>query len=458
MQLSRHDGNSKRDPSPFRRVASPQRRLRVLTDPTIDLEHGPGRWLRQACETDTIEWFSLRSGDQSDRYVVMESEVPDGVPLRIHPREDNSVILAVVQPLSWRRAIANREVTQGYDRNVVYDALVLSGVAEAVEADVFVTSRAYLLSELRGGRANVFGIDEGLALVGLFQRLSFEHVTWQWQDAAPRSSCVVSASLSLEVAVERHVRSFEPWIGHGVAVAQRTGLKDPDGVELARGFRSRLASAIRALDEVRGRHQSGQGELGGDWQADVERVLMFVWSAFDVLAHAADLQFNLESPLSNIGWQKREWRRRLGRSSDGRSLAATVEAVLPTITAVFALRNGIHHSPRREGGYGDGHRTESILLLTSAEMQLFRHLEGTPSWSRGDSDWLGDPRGKWLVAPVPFVEHVLRMALDALEELLAEMVHALGNLEHHSMPHIVENEEDRRRLAALVGLEGLTAN
>lgn len=98
-------------------------------------------------------------------------------------------------------------------------------------------------------------------------------------------------------------------------------------------------------------------------------------------------------------------------------------------------------------------------MLTDDEMGLFDHLGGTPSWNRGNWSEPDDPGGTWFVAALPFVEHILRMSLDVLEELLVHIVDEAPVVDgRRRTPHLVEPEEDRRRLAALVGLDGLTAS
>lgn len=452
LRLSQPFNYSPRDPSPFRRASGPQRRLRVLTDPGLDASDRRVRWATEACRTDTIEWLSLSEGDEdADWTIHIEPEVNNHLLLRAVSRDGQTTSLSRIRSMTWRHMMAKKAAAEGVDQRAALSALVSAGVAESRHADVFITDDQYLLATWAGlNGPNIMDLDESLALIGLYQRTSYGKVAWK---ISSTSRMAVASFLCLETAAEEHIASFAGWFDHCLTRHQLTG--ELQLSNLARGFISRIASALRALDAVHARDQAGQGELeGGDWQADIEGVIIFLWSAFDVLAHAANVLFSLVVDPRETGWQKKSWRRSLFKEDRTRRLATLANERLPEMTMLFELRNGIHRSPREEGGYSrNSRRTDSVLLLTDAEMRLFDGLGATPAWNKGRLGADVMPESPWVVAAVPFAESVVATALTVLNELLVEIFadppEPMGGT---TSPGFVDEPDDRVRFAALAGL------
>ncbi|MDP8930983.1 MAG: hypothetical protein M3O70_21020 [Actinomycetota bacterium] len=339
----------------------------------------------------------------------------------------------------------------------VLRALWVGGVAESEEVDALATDDVHLLGDwkdLQG--ANVMGLDEALDLIGLYQRRAYGEVRW---NPSPSGSVSITSYHCWRAAAEEWVPAYDEWFGRCRAIAVTKG--DQQLPDLARGVASRLTSALRAVDEVRGLHQVGQGDLGGgDWPGTADSVMMFTWSAFDVLARAADRIFDLQSPRAVLGWQKDSWRKRLHQAPNGQRLAELSAPGTPhhgLVKVLSRLRNGIHQAPYGRGGYSESfiEPPESVLMLTDGEIEPIRDMLGEhPAWFRSKVEGVESmPHEPWLVAAVPLVEWLVVTSFHVLNDLIEVMSDGLPDPPpDHIRAHSLINKGDNRdRIRALVG-------
>lgn len=295
-------------------------------------------------------------------------------------------------------------------------------VAEAIDADLFITERAYLLEEEIGlaREATVLPPREALPVIGLYLRLqdvyrirhsrfmsSFGGSPPRWLFFWAAAHHVLPASARWSRACGEH--------------AQASG--DDDFSYLAASLHHRVAGALDARDRLLGVLAVPQGNQGGeDALTLLTQICLWLMGAFDVAAQVAHRSLGLPPKQERYAaWQDPDWRQRvaahdaaLGRLTGIGSEGAHV------LTILGEIRNSIHGEVLSSLGFQQGSdnpletlvgipRSRQAALLTAVDALGGREAWGAKVLVQGDLH----------VHPGDFTEELVVRALRLLDALMA---------------------------------------
>jgi hypothetical protein len=294
----------------------------------------------------------------------------------------------------------------------VFAALAFAAASDEMDADGFVTRRAYLDRNDENDPV-AFGPEDALGLIGLIRR-------------ARGNSSLGRDMMDLRLGgstyhfvLERELlRDAWPWFS--AIVSSGTQSNDRSLVYLSQTARERFTRVLQIRDRL---HFTARGEPTGERGDEVvfqlETLLMFLSAAFDAAARVAHVVY-FGSDYSSAGWRREQWRKRLADVEPAvAALAGDGTHGGAILQMIGALRNTIHGEGLRSGEIREsGQRPAQLVRVTEKEGQrLARLLEeiGADSsvWGveeRRDEVWLAADR---------FVEALVPQATALLNQLMA---------------------------------------
>ena len=265
------------------------------------------------------------------------------------------------------------------------DAVALQ-VAAAIGADLFITTRPYLYEKRwgMGGGVTLVGVDDALAIIGLYLRAQGRYVTWRGADG--RGTSTMNRGLFYWVGTRELLPAAWRWF---TACLQHShGGGDERLVFVAQSVLQRTQRAIQARDDLHvALNKPPDNDTAEEALAAMDVVLLLLMGAVDGTARVAHTTLRLASEPHNSGWQRRRrWLREVAdHSSELADLFITDTDQWNVLTILRLLRNAIHGEALQPLAVGAAHHRERTLVgLPSADtgelMTAIDALGGGAMW------------------------------------------------------------------------------
>jgi len=212
-------------------------------------------------------------------------------------------------------------------------------VAQAMGANISITARRYVFesSALRQSPVCFVGVEEALALIGLYLRSQGEFVVLGGRDRIElgrRHFYWVGARELLP----------EAWRWLAACTQRSHAAGDERPLYLGVSLLQRVERSLWARDDLHRASQRPQtGETSDLVLKALDRILLFLMGAVDAAARVAHIVLNLKGELRFAGWRQQEWYRALLKSDP--ALAAVVapgSAHERALLILSRLRNSVH--------------------------------------------------------------------------------------------------------------------
>ena len=291
-------------------------------------------------------------------------------------------------------------------------------VADAIDADLIITRREYLL-ERRGRNHDVIAAtpEEALPLIGLYLRTQGSFVTWRSEDGTFTSK--LDRDLFFHVGARELLPASWRWFSACVQSATRNGTSAPPDelAYVARSAWERVQRALEARDRVLvALNQTQNPNSQSEAMASLDFLLLSLMGAFDASARVAHTVLGLpDDDLFNAGWQKtKRWVKDVKKEHAGLGAVAGQPANQEVIKIVADLRNTIHGASLRGVMFRTGSQSQLLVGLdagTSAVDQM-RRSKDPAAWG------LLEIGGAVFLDPLSFVDHVITSAVSFLNEVM----------------------------------------
>jgi hypothetical protein len=258
-------------------------------------------------------------------------------------------------------------------------------VAWAVNADIFITDRAYLYEARQGARPmTLLRPREALAIVGLYLRSQGAYVAFRSPDISPsmgRTRYFTVGAVELLPAVWR-------W-SSACSAASQSSVNDRLG-HLAGSLLQRVQSALQARDEVhRTLNQVQDNNMIDLVLYHFDIVTLFLMGAADVTARVAHRVLGLPADKAHhAGWQDTSgWLKKVKQKH-----SPLAEVVKPetsgkcTLTILSKLRNSIHGETFGAHRVSGSHSEPAATFIrlpqadVSAVSEAIKELGGAELW------------------------------------------------------------------------------
>lgn len=311
--------------------------------------------------------------------------------------------------------------------------MLAAGAAEAIDADLFVTRRRYLLDSPRPAvrATTVITPEDALGLVSLYLRAQGEATIV----IAPGGMRITATRRAFmregAVALTPHASAWAvPFNQHAHAL----GLEDIEG--LAPSLFERVARTLRARDDLHVTLNATGGKDIAEPLDHLDSFLLSLGAAFDVAARVAHHTLGLPGRQRDAGFRRVGWLKQLRRADQALgALVASESEGARTLAVLSALRNTIHESAFRRVGVGFQSTTahERVHLTPTLYRELFdavQHLGGEEAWGL-------EPLGSGLFQtahPDRLVEALLPRSLVLLDSIVAlTRTDSLPGVDMHSV-------------------------
>lgn len=259
-------------------------------------------------------------------------------------------------------------------------------VAEAVGADIFVTDRPYLhaLTWRLSPGVTYCGLDDTLALVGLYQRVQGSFVVSGTLDGRGRHS--LNRGLYYWVGTRELLPAAWRWFAACVQHARGSG--DDGLIFLGQSLLQRVQRALQVRDDVHvALNKPQNNDTADEALMSLDVVLLLLMGAVDVTARVMHRVLQLDGKASTAGWQYPKWVKKVAASEP----TAAEPLVGPTdhkhvLTILRQLRNSIHGEALSALGVSRAReRAGTLVGLRVADqngfMQAVNALGGPSVWS-----------------------------------------------------------------------------
>lgn len=314
-------------------------------------------------------------------------------------------------------AVPSSYVDSPHPRGRMRSDLTALLVADAVEADAYVTEREFLLErEFDLARSvTVLHPREALPVVGLYLRSQGAYVVkrtrygFNWLETPPRFYFFWAAAHHLLPASAQWSGAF-------------AGTDDDDvRRHLPASLHQRVAGVLDTRDQLLGVLAVPQGNQSGeDALTLMTQIALWFMGAFDVAALVARHCLGLDIPEERSAWQRQEWQLAVRRRSPG--LAALVEPGSEgghVLTILREIRNVIHGeamSPLMFQRGSDGPTETRVKIPKSREAALLASIDalGGPELWGAEVLWPNDLH----LAAGPFMEQLVSRGIGLLNALM----------------------------------------
>lgn len=221
------------------------------------------------------------------------------------------------------------------------DMLALEVANQAIDADILVTDRDYLLRgeglvSRRG--VTICNIDEAIALISLYLRAQGEYVLPT--GGGVRHTC----NRGLFYWVGTRELLPEGWRWFSACVYHSSGSGDDKLLGLGGSVLSRVQRAIEARDRVHiALNRTTNNDINDDALGNLDHVLMLLMGAVDASARVAHYVLGLDGNEYQTSWQKKEWLKKVGKERQELAKLFEVDSHhWHTLEILRLLRNSIH--------------------------------------------------------------------------------------------------------------------
>jgi hypothetical protein len=258
-------------------------------------------------------------------------------------------------------------------------------VANAIGADLFITSRPYLHAvdwQIADG-VTFADVDEALAILGLYLRAQGLHVVSR--NPTGGGSFTMNRGLFFWVGARELLPSAWRWFA--ACVQHSAGSGTDRMLFLGQSVLQRVERAAQVRDEVHiGLNKPQNNDTAEESLSSLDVVLLLLMGSLDATARVAHAVLGLTTSPRNSGWQRSGW------IQDVTAVAPALGALFQpgtderhTLTILQLLRNSIHGEAMQAIGVGGTRRRERTLvsLPASNEPELrtaFLALGGLAAW------------------------------------------------------------------------------
>ena len=292
-------------------------------------------------------------------------------------------------------------------------------VAEALGADVFVTSREYLFAtslELAEG-VTIARVDEALSILGLYLRTQGLYVPVATPDGV--GSVRVNRGLFFWVGTVDALPSAWRWLVGCADVANR--INDDSPLILGQSVLQRVQRALQARDEVHLWLNAPQDNDTADRALSaLDVVLLLLMGAVDATAQIVHRDLELKGHPWEAKWQKAGWLKNVAISAPSLSaLFSRGSEDFHTLRVLRLLRNCVHGEALQQLAVVSGPKRERTLVaVPEADLQ---ELETSFEASGGRVAWGVEELlpGRLHFDPGVFVEQLFPRVLTMLDHIMA---------------------------------------
>ena len=296
-------------------------------------------------------------------------------------------------------------------------------VAEAIQADVFITDRPYLHSLTWSLASNVtfLSSDAVLPFLSLYLRTQWQFLIWKGQTGR----ATVNRGLFYEIGTVASLPAVWRW---STACAQHDRFRGAGLLAyLSQAATKRVGRALELRDHVhRAMNRPQDNDVADDALLAFDSAILFLMGALDAVARVAHATLGLSGSAHAAGWQRRDWRKRVAREAP--ELAALVApgshggAVVEILTA---LRNTVHSAGLSSVGASTtrAERQRTLIDLTSGlSGDDLRDVFAAMDVLDGHGAWGIETLvpGRVFVDPGHLLEQVVVPTLRLLDGLMAE--------------------------------------
>ena len=300
------------------------------------------------------------------------------------------------------------------------DALAAE-VAEAMQADLFITERPYLF-ETRAAMAHGVTLcrpPEALALAAHYLRSQNEFIIWQAADGS--GAYAMNEGLYYQVGAIELLPATWRWSKAFSQQSQATG--DDTLPELYHSLLQRVQRSLKARDSLhRACNLPQDNDTARTALTDLDSILVSLMGAVDSSARVAHIALSLPANKPyDAGWQHQRW---LGQVAGQQpTLAALFNAGTPlyhTLTILRLLRNTVHGQMMRTTAIQQaGHMRETAITLPSEHkttiLSSIEALGGKDTWGLRTAN-----NGSSLADPALFVERLFPQVLTLVNEAMEQ--------------------------------------
>jgi hypothetical protein len=297
------------------------------------------------------------------------------------------------------------------------DALAAQ-VAGAINADIFITNRAYLHGvtwNLADG-VTFCAIEDALAAVGLYLRSQNTFVISR--DPSGRGTDIMNRGLYYWVGTRELLPSAWRWFS--ACVQHSTSIGDNSLLLLGQSVLQRTQRALQVRDEVHvALNKPQNNDTADEALSSLDIVLLLLMGAVDATARVLHSVLEISSSPYGAGWQKPTWLADVSAKAPslGALFAASTDET-HTLTILRLLRNSIHGEALPALGVGVGRQRDGTLvgLPVSQQAELLAAIAALG----GDAAWGVEQRipGRMHADPGILLEQLLPRILRMLNEIM----------------------------------------
>lgn len=256
------------------------------------------------------------------------------------------------------------------------DTLAQEVAVQAVQVDVFVTDRKYLLDErrVRENRGiTICSVEEAVTLLALYLRAQGEYII-----AMPNSHIRYTFNRGLFYWVGTREVLPEGWRWFSACVYHSSGSGNDKLLGLGGSVMSRMQRAIEARDRVHiALNRITNNDINDDALGNLDHVLMLLMGAVDASARVAHYVLALKTNERYAGWQNNGWLKQVGESA-------------PRLTQLFAphshhryalqilrlLRNSVHGEALKGVTFqSEGEASTMMMLHKADEVEILSAMD-----------------------------------------------------------------------------------
>ena len=298
------------------------------------------------------------------------------------------------------------------------DALAAQ-VAGVVNADIFITNRAYLHRvtwNLADG-VTFCMIEDAVTVIGLYLRSQNAFVISR--DPSGRATDTMNRGLYYWVGTRELLPSAWRWFS--ACVQHSIGSGNDSLLLLGQSVLQRVQRALQVRDEVHvALNKPQDNDTADDALSSLDVALLLLMGAVDATARVAHAVLGISGSVHSAGWQyEKKWVKNV--SATAPELAALFEGAtdhVQALTILRILRNSIHGEALPALGVGVGRQREATLvgLPVSQQAELLKAFAALG----GEAAWGVEQRisGRLHADPGILLEQLLPRVLRMLNEIM----------------------------------------
>jgi len=309
------------------------------------------------------------------------------------------------------------------------DMLAHEVANQAVQSDVFITDRKYLLEERRFKEdrgLTVCSAEEAVTLLSLYLRAQGEYVIAM---PSPRIRHTFNRGLFYWVGTREVLP--ESWRWFSACVHHASGSGGDKLQRLGGSVLSRIQRAIEARDRVHiALNRITSNDINDDALGNLDHVLMLLMGAIDASARVAHYALGLTTQEKYAGWQNDGWKKQVNDIAPRLSALFNSESChSSTLQILRLLRNSVHGEALQGITLlAEGRQDTVMRLPKSDEAVILLAMDATG----GRDKWGYRPfaPGHDNIQPALLVDMLIEQAIALLNDVMKETpVERLSNIE-----------------------------